>query len=90
MTPLLLSFLLIHTAPSGWTYPLECCSNHDCYEISEKDIEEGPLGVKILATGETWPYDRLKYSPDGHYHRCSVGGKPDGFTYCLFFPPKDS
>lgn len=27
-----------HEAPSGWTYDLDCCSAHDCYQIDAGTI----------------------------------------------------
>ncbi len=30
---------------------------------------------------------RLKDSPDGQYHWCTIGGSEQGATICLFVPP---
>lgn len=79
--------------PLGWSYPFSCCSSYDCREVtsgSEGLIRETPEGYQIASTGEVIPYSdrRLKDSPDGEYHWCSVAGKNDSKTICLFVPPK--
>lgn len=79
-----------HDAPSGWTYPLACCSNYDCREVPDEAILEGPDGYVIRATGEVIPMSdrKVRPSPDGIFHWCSVGGRPDSKTICLFVPPR--
>jgi len=79
-----------HDAPSGWTYDATCCSSTDCREISSANLTEGPDGYLIDISNETVPYGdkRLKDSPDGHVHWCTVGGRNDGRTICLYIPPR--
>ncbi len=79
-----------HDAPTGWSYPFSCCSGYDCREVPSKVIGEGPEGYVIKGTGEVVSYNdnRVKNSPDGVYHWCSVAGANDGRTICLFVPPK--
>lgn len=81
-------FVWAHDAPTGWQYPISCCSGVDCREVSDEAIIEGPNGYTIAATGETIPMTsrKVRPSPDGIYHWCSVGGKPDSATICLFVP----
>ena len=81
---------LAHDAPTGWSYPLSCCSGFDCREVSAAAIGERPEGYVIGRTGEVVAYTdrRLKDSPDGEYHWCSVAGAEDGRTVCLFVPPQ--
>jgi hypothetical protein len=76
--------------PSGWTYPLACCSGIDCREVADEDIIESPEGYVIATTGEVIPMTsrKVRDSPDGVFHWCSVKGKPDGATICLFVPPR--
>lgn len=76
--------------PLGWTYPFSCCSGIDCRPVAIADVEEGPDGYVIRATGEVVPYGdtRVKDSPDGDFHWCSVAGAGDGRTICLFVPPR--
>ena len=76
--------------PKGWSYPFSCCSGYDCREVNASVIGEKPEGYVIAGTGEVLPYSdtRIKDSPDGEYHWCSVAGKNDGKTICLFVPPK--
>lgn len=79
-----------HDAPSGWTYPLACCSDFDCREVADADVVEGPQGYVIKVTGEVIPMTspKVRNSPDGQFHWCSVAGKTDGKTICLFVPPR--
>lgn len=77
-----------HDAPTGWSYPLACCSGLDCREVDDAAIVEGPQGYVIRATGEVIPMTsrKIRPSPDGLFHWCSVGGAADGRTICLFVP----
>lgn len=73
-----------HQAPTGWEYPLNCCSNKDCAEISAEYVKEGPDGITItLPVGSHpmvthWPVryavpysdSKIKDSPDGVWHIC--------------------
>ena len=79
-----------HDAPKGWSYPYACCSGYDCREVKATSISERPEGFVIAGTGEVVGYQdrRLRESPDGEYHWCSVQGKNDGKTICLFVPPR--
>jgi len=81
---------LAHQAKSGWTYPTACCSGIDCREVPDKAISERPEGYVIVGTGEVLPYKdaRVRNSPDGEYHWCSIGGADDTKTVCLFVPPR--
>ncbi|MEW9835667.1 hypothetical protein [Mesorhizobium marinum] len=76
--------------PQGWSYPFSCCSGYDCREVSARQISERPEGYVIKGTGEVVTYSdtRLKSSPDGEYHWCSVAGADDSRTICLFVPPR--
>lgn len=79
-----------HDAPAGWAYPFACCSGRDCREVPDKAISERPQGYVINSTGEVVGYHdaRLRNSPDGEYHWCSVSGANNTRTICLFVPPK--
>lgn len=76
--------------PQGWKYPFSCCSGYDCREVSSKQVSEKPEGYVIKGTGEIVAYSdaRLKDSPDGEFHWCSVAGADDSRTICLFVPPR--
>lgn len=78
-----------HDAPSGWSYPFSCCSNQDCRPVATKAISEKPQGYVINITGEVVPYadKRVRVSPDGEFHWCSVAGEEKSRTLCLFVPP---
>ena len=79
-----------HDAPSGWSYPYSCCTNHDCRPVAIKSVSEKPQGYVINVTGEVVPYQdtRVRNSPDGDFHWCSVAGKDNTRTICLFVPPR--
>ena len=79
-----------HDAPSGWSYPVSCCSGIDCRPVSTKVVSERPEGYVIGNTGEVVAYSdrRIRNSPDGEFHWCSVAGKSDGATICLFVPSR--
>lgn len=79
-----------HDAASGWAYPLSCCSGYDCREVSDAAVLEGPKGYVIKVTGEVIPMTsrKVRPSPDGEFHWCSVAGRDDGATICLFVPPR--
>lgn len=76
--------------PQGWSYPFSCCSGYDCREVKATSIAEKPEGYVIKNTGEIVAYSdgRLKDSPDGAFHWCSVAGADDSRTICLFVPPR--
>lgn len=79
-----------HDAPSGWSYPFKCCSGYDCRPVATSAVSERPEGYVINNTGEVVSYTdkRVRFSPDGEYHWCSMGGKDTGSTICLFVPPR--
>jgi hypothetical protein len=79
-----------HNAPSGWSYPTECCAGHDCREVADNAIVEEHQGYVIQSTREFVGYNdsRVKDSPDGHLHWCSVEGSEHTPTVCLFVPPR--
>jgi len=81
-----------HEASSGWAYPMQCCSGIDCRQIQSNAVHEVKTGYVINKTGELIGFKdpRLKNSPDGEYHWCSVQGKENTPTVCLFVPPQGS
>lgn len=75
--------------PQGWSYPFSCCSGYDCREVPASSIgQDGNGGYIIKGTGEVLAHSdaRLKTSPDGKFHWCSVAGADDSRTICLFKP----
>lgn len=81
-----------HAAPSGWLYPLECCSNRDCQPVHNPEVSEGPKGYVIGKTGEIVGYQdpRVRSSPDGEFHLCEIPGQKNARAICLFVPPRAS
>jgi hypothetical protein len=78
--------LLAHLSLSGFAFPNECCSNNDCYEIQAADVVEQSDAWRISATGELFPKQTVRNSPDGKFYRCSAQARVDARTYCLFIP----
>lgn len=80
-----------HDAPTGWSYPISCCSNYDCRMIEDASVKEMSDGYHV-PSGEVVPYTgdtRVRQSPDGEFHWCSVAGEAgDVNTICLFVPPR--
>lgn len=79
-----------HDAPKGWTYDTTCCHNRDCRPISSSRVKERPEGYLITIDNEVIPYHdaRIKDSPDGLFHWCTVNGRDDSRTICLYVPPR--
>ena len=79
-----------HDAPAGWSYDPNCCSSIDCRQIPSAALTEGPNGYVISIGNETVPYGdrRIRNSPDGFVHWCTVNGRDDGRTICLYVPPR--
>jgi hypothetical protein len=78
-----------HDAPTGWSYPFSCCSTNDCREVSDASVKETAAGY-IASNGETIPYTdkRIRNSPDGKFHLCTVAGEENTRAICLFVPPR--
>lgn len=84
------SAAVAHEAPKGWTYPLSCCSNYDCKQVSNGSVRERPEGY-VISTGEVVAYTdkRIRTSPDGDFHWCAhQSGLDAGRTICLFVPSR--
>lgn len=76
-----------HDAPSGWSYPLDCCSGHDCRPIDPAEVQELG-GGKVLdrVTGETLSGKQVRFGGDGQWHICNVGGDREAKPICVFKP----
>lgn len=80
--------------PLGWSYPYSCCSGMDCREVdtatSPVAVTETPEGYAFSTSDEVIPYNdpRIKESPDGLFHWCTVAGEDSSRTICLFVPPR--
>lgn len=93
MLSLTISHATAHEAPKGWSYPFYCCSSYDCRMVPASAIGEPTVkrnSYVINRTGEELKIGdtRLKDSPDGEFHWCSVAGADDTRTLCLYIPPK--
>lgn len=76
-----------HNAPSGWTYPLHCCSDRDCHQLADDDVEILPTGWFIKSDNDFVPREKGEPSPDGNYHVCRL---PSGHRLCFFYKPVGS
>lgn len=81
------SYAYAHKAPSGMSYPPECCSNRDCAPItSMKLLPDGSREV-VNGNGHTATFPpgfHIRYPSDGKTHACihPTAGTP----LCLFLP----
>lgn len=84
----MIGYASAHDAPSGWSYPRDCCSAVDCYPVPESALRVTPDGLEVVETGEVLPYSssKIKNSGDYEYHRCSAAGDPEMNTICVFVP----
>ena len=62
-----------HDAPSGWPYPMECCSGTaaggDCSPIASSRVKVTPQGYVI--DGQFFvEHKGVRWSPDEQYHAC--------------------
>lgn len=73
--------------PHSW-YPSECCSGTDCREAQDGEVVPVPGGWKIVPTGEFFPHNKVRWSPDGRIHRCLRNPSDiKSETLCVFVPP---
>lgn len=84
MKGLTVAFILIHAAPSGWTYPPACCEEGHCYVVDCSEVHE---------IENAWAYRDIRFhhivvrpSPDGSCHACFNERTKAG--YCLFVPER--
>jgi hypothetical protein len=77
---------LAHDSGMGWSYPWECCHDHDCAEINEGRVHTSPDGY-VIDGHFVVPQSMVRRSPDGHYHACFP--TPDKLL-CFFAPPVGS
>ncbi|MDO9415848.1 hypothetical protein [Pararhizobium sp.] len=89
----LLALVLLRSQPAlaHSFYDMLCCSDKDCTPIADDEVKITKNGWFIRRTGETIPYypnSRLRHSPDGRFHRCTISGdfSPTGHTLCLYVP----
>lgn len=72
-----------HTAPSGWSYDLACCSDQDCAPISSDlvritdegfvvTVAPGDHPLVTVPTTYVFPHGdpRIRFSGDEDYHLC--------------------
>ena len=85
-----------HKAPSGWSYPVQCCSGIDCNEIPASTVKETPHGYQVTLKprdhvmvnapfSTVVPYAAARPAPDGAYHICL---SPALKVLCFFAGPR--
>jgi hypothetical protein len=79
-------------------YPLECCSDRDCWPMGDAADAREPAPVVTsagwkLSDGSIVPFNQARASPDGRFHVCRQSGastgsviRPEGRPVCLFTP----
>ena len=87
-----------HPAPSGWEYPLRCCSNKDCAHVDQRNVHIVPGGFEFRVPAGTHPmvpaggpsavifvpHEKAERSPDGEPHICL---NPERVLLCAFIGP---
>jgi hypothetical protein len=75
-----------HSAPSGWRYPKDCCSDdgHECREVPCLSIKEDRDGWRY--NGMVFTQPMLRPSGDGHCHACFGTNLP----HCIILPNRPS
>ena len=76
-----------HQAPSGWTYPAECCNEHDCEPIACDSVTETKSG--LLWKSLEFTGNQIKATGDKDCHACAAKdgtGKPTVPRYIFIHP----
>ncbi len=90
---------MAHQAPSGWEYPLECCSQRDCAKVDASAVKERRGGWHVTVAPGSHPMvpadgppvlafiaiADARPSPDGDWHICLHPS--DKRVLCFFAPP---
>lgn len=82
----------VSLASSHSFYDTVCCNTMDCYPVDDAAIIDEPGGYRVVLTGEILAHDdpKVKFSPDGHWHRCSHMGAKEAKTICIYVPSRGS
>ncbi|MCB1460137.1 MAG: hypothetical protein KDJ48_12895 [Nitratireductor sp.] len=79
-----------HDAPSGFTYPPECCNDHDCAMIDPGEVISGPGYYVWKDHRIAFDSPKIRQSPDIFFHGCETGhwGDTSGMheLTCFFVP----
>lgn len=77
---------IAHMAQSGWAYPIECCSGHDCEVLDSKRVHT-TAGGWLVDDKFFVAYAMARKSPDGEFHGCFPTKQAIG---CFWAPPQGS
>ena len=90
MRALLVLLLSTSVAFAHSFYDPSCCDDRDCRPAKEGEIKEVNGGYLVVPTNEFYPYKhpKIKYAPDGQFHRCEfvIGGELGTVTLCIYVP----
>jgi len=80
--------VLAHDAPSGWSYPGDCCGGSDCHPIACSTIKDQPDGSATWL-GLFFTREQVKISHDASCHVCVTynTANHNRFPHCIFLSP---
>jgi hypothetical protein len=88
-----ISWAAAHEAPSGWTYPQDCCAGQHCRPVECGTIIDQPDG-SVNWLGLHFSRDKVRISGDASCHVCisygEIGGnrtQPTRQGHCIFLSP---
>jgi hypothetical protein len=73
-------------------YDWDCCSDRDCQPVAEGMVAEESGGYRVLLTNQFIDRNspKVRMSPDGRWHVCTLGGNLGGSVLCLYVPGRGS
>jgi|SRR5215469_2404652 len=78
-----------HEAPSGWSYPSDCCGGSECHKTPCAMIIDHPDG-SVSWTGILFNREMVKVSRDASCHVCVTHDSAAGASripHCIFLSP---
>ncbi len=69
------------TPISSFLYPTDCCGTGDCRILQDNEYEIRTDGYFIFGSKELIPFNRVRPSPDGFFHRCMDDARSYNPTY---------
>jgi len=87
---LLISSAMAHEAPSGWSYPSDCCGGSECRPIVCSTIQDHSDG-SVSWLGLFFTRNQVKVSHDASCHVCvsydAAAGSQRRYPHCIFLSP---
>jgi hypothetical protein len=79
-----------HEAPSGWSYPGDCCGGQECRPIACSTVRDHPDG-SVSWLGLVFTPKQIRMSGDAMCHVCigydSAAGSKRRYPHCIFLSP---